>query len=252
MKKYVRKLGILGGMGPEATASLYLNIINRCQAELGAKYNSDFPPIIINSCPVPDGRMWEGFSKTRVEKFLRTNVKILEKAGVDFVAVPCNSVHYFYPVIQKAVSIPVLSIVEETAKEIRRKSLTRVLLLATEFTARSGIYDGPLGDCGITLVKPDPGQQRVVQKIIVNTESGQRAESDRTAIVSIVNELTKKIGIGGVIAGCTEIPLLVRQGDLPITLFDTIDILASSAYALITGQEDFPPAWTEQKQKTLF
>jgi aspartate racemase len=239
MKKYVRKLGILGGMGPEATASLYLNIINRCQAELGAKYNSDFPPIIINSCPVPDGRMWEGFSKTRVEKFLRTNVKILEKAGVDFVAVPCNSVHYFYPVIQKAVSIPVLSIVEETAKEIRRKSLTRVLLLATEFTARSGIYDGPLADCGITLVKPDPGQQRVVQKIIVNTESGQRLESDRAAVASIVSELKKKKGIEGVIAGCTEIPLLVRQKHLPVTLFDTIGILAASAYALILGRSSF-------------
>jgi aspartate racemase len=247
MKMYTRKLGILGGMGPEATASLYLNIIARCQRELGAKYNSDFPPIIINSCPVPDGRMWKGFDKAEVEEFLQVNIRALERAGVDFVVIPCNSVHYFLPVMRRAVRMPVLSIVEETAREISGKGVKKVLLLATEFTVRSRIYDKPLAERGIALVEPSSTEQRLIQKIIVNAESGQRAESDRTAIVSIVNEFTKKSGIGGVIAGCTEIPLLVRQSDLPITLFDTINILASSAYALITGQEDFPPAWTEQK-----
>jgi aspartate racemase len=239
MKKYARKLGILGGMGPEATASLYLSIIGRCQRQLGAKYNSDFPPIIINSCPVPDGRMWKGFSKAEVERTLRANIRILERTGVDFVAIPCNSVHYFLPVMRKAVRILVLSIIEETAKQIRRKGLTKVLLLATEFTVSHGVYEKPLAERGITLVKPNPAQQRLVQKTIINTESGQRAKSDRAGVLGIINDVREKSGIQGVVAGCTEIPLLIQRKDIPIPLFDTIDILAAAAYVLICGREEF-------------
>jgi len=239
MKKYTRELGILGGMGPEATASLYLNIIGRCQRELGAKYNSDFPPIIINSCPVPDGRMWKGFDKAEVERTLRVNVRILEKAGVDFIAIPCNSVHRFLPVIRKAVRIPVLSLIEETAKEVGRKDLTKVLLLATEFTISGRIYDKPLAERGITLVKPSPIQQRLVQKVIIKVESGRRARSDGAVVVDIINDLRTENGVQGVIAGCTEIPLLIRQKHISIPLFDTIDILAAAAYALICGRGEF-------------
>ena len=184
-------------MGPEATASLYLGIINRCQRELGAKYNSDFPPIIINSCPVPDGRMWKGFDKSQVERYLRANIRILENAGADFVVIPCNSVHHFMPIMRKAVHIPVLSIVEETAREIQKRKLTKVLLLATEFTVKSGIYDKPLAKRGVELVKPTSAQQRQIERIIISTESGQRAKSDKAAIVRIVNTLRKETGIEG-------------------------------------------------------
>ena len=78
-------------MGPEATASLSLNIVGRCQLELGAKYNSDFPPIITNSCPVPNGRTLKGLNKAKVERTLRDNIGILQEMGVGFVAIPCNS-----------------------------------------------------------------------------------------------------------------------------------------------------------------
>ena len=227
-------------MGPEATASLYLGIINRCQRELGAKYNSDFPPIIINSCPVPDGRMWKGFNKSEVEKFIRANIRILENAGADFVVSPCNSVHHFMPIMRKAVHIPVLSIVEETAREIQKRKLTKVLLLATEFTVKSGIYDKPLARRGVKLVAPTSAQQRLIERIIISTESGQRAKSDKAAIVRIVNTLRKDAGIEGVIEGCTEIPLLLKQNDIPIPLLDTIDILAESAYAGICGRRLMP------------
>lgn len=226
-------------MGPEATASLYLGIVGRCQQELGAKYNSDFPSIIMNSCPVPDGRMWKGFDRCEVERVLRFNVKLLEKAGVDFIAVPCNSAHYFLPVMRKAVGIPILSIVEETAKEIRAEGLTKILLLATEFTLNRHVYDKPLADRGITLVRPNAAQKRRVEKMIVRVESGRRSASDRAALMGIVSVLRKKVGVEGVIAGCTEIPLLIQPRDIPVPLFDTIDILASSAYALIRGKRSF-------------
>lgn len=239
LKKYARKLGILGGMGPEATASLYLGIINRCQRELSAKYNSDFPPIIINSCPVPDGKMWKGFDKTEVERVLRANVRILEKAGVDFIAIPCNSVHHFLPLMRETVHIPILSIVEETARAIKKRGLTNVLLFATEFTMTTQIFDQHLEEQGIQLVKPSTSEQRQIQSIIIRIESGRRYKSDREALVRIIRAKMKRNGIQGIVAGCTEIPLLIHQGEIPVSLFDTIDVLAASAYALIRGKINF-------------
>jgi aspartate racemase len=223
-------------MGPEATAALYLGIINRCQRELGAKYNSDFPQIIINSSPVPDGRMWNGFSPARVERFLRYNVRILERAGVDFIAIPCNSVHYFLPEMRKAVHVPVLSIVEETAGQVKRQNLQRVLLLSTTFTANRAVYDEVFSEFGIELVKPKRTLQRLVEEIIIRVESGKRLSSDKKRIKGMMRDLKRENGIQGVVAGCTEIPLLVSQKDVPIPLFDTIAVLASASYDLIVGR----------------
>jgi aspartate racemase len=239
LKRYARKLGILGGMGPEATASLYLGVVSRCQRQLGAKYNSDFPPVVINSAPVPDGRMWSGFSRRRVERFLRNNIKILELAGADFVAVPCNSAHYFMPVMRDAVRIPVLSIIEETAREVEKRELSKVLLLATTFTANKCVYDDFFSQSGLHLVKLDRGEQRITEYVIVNVESGKRLRNDKAAIQEIIRKHKKADHVQGVVAGCTEIPLLVHQKDLKIPLFDTIDILASACFELITGRREF-------------
>ena len=132
-----------------------------------------------------------------------------------------------------------LSIVEETAEEIRSKGVKNVLLLGTMFTVNRQIYDSTLTDRGINLVKPDVAQKRLVEQIIIRVESGRRTQFDRTSIIRIINSMRRKAGVEGVIAGCTEIPLLVRQSDLGIPLFDTIDILATSTYELIRGKRDF-------------
>jgi aspartate racemase len=239
MKKYKKKLGILGGMGPEATAALYLGIIRRCQQQLGARYNSDFPQIIINSAPVPDGQMWTGFRSSRVENFLRSNIKVLQHAGADFVAVPCNSAHYFMPIMRRAVQIPVLSIVEETAKQIMQQRLSKVLLLATTFTAINRVYDECFSSNGVELVKPERREQGFIENIIVRVESGMRLGDDRSRIRGIIRKHQKTDHVEGVVAGCTEIPLLLNQGDLRHPLFDTIDVLASACYELSTGKRRF-------------
>ena len=235
MKRYAHKLSILGGMGPEATAGLYLGIIHRCQRELHAKFNSDFPPIIINSCPVPDGYMWKGFVKADVEKTLRFNVRLLENAGADFIAIPCNSVHHFLPTMRRAVRVPILSIVEETASAICAKGLRKVLLLATKFTVNRRVYDDHLAECGISVVKPTAREKQMIERVIIRVEGGVRSKSDRARVINLVNQMRKQVGIEGVVAGCTEIPLLIKANDLTIPLFDTIDILAASAYEVIMG-----------------
>src|SRR3989339_318028 len=89
-----RKIGILGGMGPEATADLYLEIIRIFQQELGAKYDDEFPQIFINSLPLPDV-VEQNFSEAQVIYLLKEGVKKLEQAGADFIVIACNTVHVF-------------------------------------------------------------------------------------------------------------------------------------------------------------
>ncbi|MBW2056032.1 MAG: amino acid racemase [Deltaproteobacteria bacterium] len=235
MRSYERRLGILGGMGPEATAGLYLNIIRRCQEKLGAKYNSDFPHMVINSVPVPDGQMWRGFDRDRVIETLQEGCRLLERSGVDFIVVPCNSAHYFIGAMREAVGISVVSLVEETTRAVKQRGLDVVSVLGTRFTLSMGIYERHLQDQGIRVVNLLEEQKEEVDRIIVRIESGARLQSDKAFLKRVMEDLRQR-GAHGIILGCTEIPLLVRQEEVSIPLFDTIEILASSSFELLTGE----------------
>ena len=181
----------------------------------------------------------QGSASVRLNDSLRDNIKILQKVGADFVAVPCNSVHYFMPTMRGAVQIPVLSIVEETAKAVRERKLSKILLLATTFTANQGVYDNSFSTQGIELIKPNRREQHIIEHIIVRVEGGKRLRRDKQAILKIIGRHRKLNGVEGVVAGCTEIPLLLNQAELEVPLFDTIDVLASESYELITGRRNF-------------
>src|SRR3989338_835754 len=121
-------IGILGGMGPEATACLYLKIIKIFQERYGAKYDADFPKIFICNLPLPDV-VETADTSNRVRDCLVKAVQELASVGVDFIAIPCNTVSYFQREVREAVSIPVLSLPEEVAKVVRSKRFKKVGLL---------------------------------------------------------------------------------------------------------------------------
>lgn len=228
-----KKMGILGGMGPEATAEFYLKVIRRCQRELGAKYNSDFPSIIINSTQTPDGKMWSGFDPKTLKDSLENDCKILEKSGIDFIVIPCNSAHFFIDHIRQSVTIPVLSIIEEVTAMIRTKNLDKVLLLSTRFTSRCNIYNYYLANQNIQLIKPIERDQEKIEKIIVEVESGNRNIVLREALIEVVQAYIVSDDIQGVILGCTELPLICTSSHMPVDAFDTLEVLADSAFELI-------------------
>jgi aspartate racemase len=89
MIEFKQTMGVLGGMGPEATLSFYSRVIKKCQEKLGSKYDEDFPHIIINSTQNPDGQLWKNFDESKLKKSLFDNCLLLENAGVDFVAMEC-------------------------------------------------------------------------------------------------------------------------------------------------------------------
>ena len=220
MSKY-KTIGILGGMGPEATADLYLRIIQLFQQKYGAIYDSDFPEIIIVNLPIPDV-VENANEQNTVKEMLIQGVKKLEKAGADFVAIPCNTVTYYIKEMQSAVSIPIINILQETANEVNNSGIKQVGLLGTETTIKSTIYDNVLDEIQIlTLEKPE---QIETTKIIMNILAGRKNSEDREKLLEFVQRL-RNIGAEKVILGCTELPLLIRAND---DVFDTLDILAKS------------------------
>ncbi len=219
-----KTIGILGGMGPEATADLYLAVVRIFQQERGAKYDSDFPPFIICSLPLPDVVEGKGDEKA-VVFMLKEGAKRLEAAGADFIAIACNTVHAYLPMIRQAVRIPILSIMEEVACDAAEKGRKILGLLATETTIRWELFDSECAKRGISLLKPDAWQQAILTETIMRVLSGRKETEDSARLLAIA-EVMHTQGAEAVILGCTELPLLLKQVASPLPLLDTTEILA--------------------------
>ena len=227
MKKIIMNkkiIGILGGMGPESTAMFYQSVIQQCQKQYGAQYDEDYPEIFIYNLPIPN--VVEGIKKpSKILPILIRGIKKLEYIGVDFIAIPCNTVQYFYDNLRKSISVSLLNIVEETAKKIKSENYKRVGLLATITTIENKIYERILTKFGIKTIAPE--EQNKVTKIILNILAGKKLESDKLELMKIIGNM-KQSGAEAIILGCTDIPALLTQKDINIELFDSIEILAEA------------------------
>src|SRR3989344_6878769 len=201
-----KTIGILGGMGPEATAELYLRIIRIFQTRYGARDDADFPRIFICSVPLPDvvGSVDTG---DEVRDCLITAAMQLESVGCDFIAVPCNTVSYFLQDIRSSLSIPVLSVPEEVAKIVKRDNFEKVGLLATAMTIKKDLYGSVLKE--VEIIVPTKEKTDILTKVILNLMSGNKLEEDRRVINGMIKNLQEK-GAERIILGCTELPLLIR------------------------------------------
>ena len=215
----MKKVGILGGMGPEATAQFYLEIVRIFQQRYGAKYDSDYPEMIILNLPLSDVVEEKG-SAEQIIKLLQQGVKKLEQAGADFIAIPCNTVMTFLPQMQEAVSVPFVSIVEETATFVKKRGFTQVGIVATQMTLRSRIYSQALGQ---SLIEPSAVQKSQITKIIMAVLAGGKKDEDRKILQEIIQDLRIR-GAETIILGCTELPLLFTDENT----IDTIKVLADA------------------------
>src|SRR3990167_8062552 len=139
MKKY-KTLGIIGGLGPETTARFYLKVVFAC-----SKINGKRPKILISNVAVPlkieEKLITEAKNIRGILPFVIDSAIQLEKGGADFIVIPCNTVHVFIDEVRKSVNIPVLSIVEETTKFLKKRKIEEVGILATPTTIKNKLYD---------------------------------------------------------------------------------------------------------------
>ncbi len=222
----MKTVGIIGGLGPETTSEFYLDLVFSCQK----KDKNHRPSIIIASVPLPYKIEEEAISKgtgfERIPPFLIAEAKKLEKARVDFIVMPCNSLHIFIEDIRSAVKIPVLSIVEETVKFLAKNKFKKVGIISTSATIKNKLYENAFEQNNIEYESPDDLQQAKMGKIILNLVTGVQNNKDREELIRIISDFEKK-NVDCVVLACTDLQLLIPK--LPsLKIFDTMKIFADS------------------------
>lgn len=218
-------IGVLGGMGPEASAAFYLRIIKLFQTELNVRHNFEYPEMVIHNIPSPDNV--ETSVGDELKTYLLNSVNLLEQAGMTLLAIPCNTAHIHIETLISASNVEVMNILEETAKAVHHNEIKRVLLLGTKNTLKSGIYLPYLEKYNIEVVMPEPAHQEVITHAIMAVCDGSLNQATKDAVLDVIHGYSD---IQGIVLGCTEIPLIVSQKDMDIPCFDTIEILARATF----------------------
>ena len=222
----MKTVGIIGGLGPETTAEFYLDVIFSCQK----KSKTSRPAIIIASVPLPykieEDLIMKNEGAERYIPFLINEAKRLEKADADFIVMPCNSLHVFIKEIRNAVGIPVLSIIEETVKFLKKNNLNKVGIVSTSATIENKLYENAFEENGIAYETPDDFQQAKMGKIILNLVNGRQNNNDREELIQIINDFENK-DVDCVVLACTDLQLLIPKHPR-LKIFDTMKILADA------------------------
>ncbi|HDZ35349.1 MAG TPA: amino acid racemase [Thermococcus sp.] len=228
-----RTIGILGGMGPLATAELFRRIVEKTPA----KRDQDHPRIIIYNNPkIPDRTAFILGNGEDPRPELIESARKLESWGADFIIMPCNTAHFFAETIQKAVSIPLVSMVEETAREIEKMGLRKAGLLATDGTIKGLVYHRALLGRGIQIAVPGEKDQQLVMKAIYEGVKAGNLELGRELLLEVARRLERRVD--GIIAGCTEVSVALKPNDLSVPLIDPLDVIAEKAVRLVLALEE--------------
>ncbi len=218
-----KAIGIIGGMGPEASKEFYGLLISHAQKIYGIEKNDDFPEVYLASIPVPDF-----FSNQRKQEealfMLKNRIKSMESLPIGFYCMACNTGHLLIDELKKVTEKPFISLVEELPKYILKKKIKKVGILATPTTIKSQLYETVLATAGIELVVPEIKDTNLLGKIIIDTVAGKKYELNSVLIQHIAKRLLNR-GAQGIIEGFTEIPLIFPKTHL-VQVFDTLEILA--------------------------
>lgn len=220
-------IGVLGGMGPAATADFYRKIVRATPAER----DQDHPRTLIWSDPsIPDRATAFLADGPDPVPALIDGARLLEDGGAAFIAVPCNSAHLFLAPVREAVRIPILDMIDETASAIVAAGSTAVALLATEATHASGSYARRLRDRGVSLLEPNDDERQCVSAAIRAVKAGD--DDEAPALLSPIAARLLDAGASTIIAGCTELPMAFEMlPGVPVT--DPTAILARACVRMI-------------------
>lgn len=222
-----KTIGLIGGIGWASTLEYYRLLNEMLVARLGPAHSAR---IMLVSIDQADFVAHASQPCTQsIEQFLVAEGQRLQAMGADFFLLCANGAHRFAPAIVPRIGLPFISIVEETAKRVRESGVRKVGLLGVKQTMAGRFYHDALELRGIATVTPDAADQEILHDIIY-TELVQNIFTDasRKIFLEIIGKLRRQ-GAQGVILGCTEIPLLIRQGDVNLPLFNTTAIHCEAA-----------------------
>ncbi|MFW9993678.1 MAG: aspartate/glutamate racemase family protein [Candidatus Odinarchaeota archaeon] len=227
----MKTIGLIGGMSWESSLEYY-RLINEFTKEiLGGLHSAK---ILMHSVDFHDiEELQRNGEWKKLAAIMVSIAKQLEKAGADLLLICTNTMHLMADEVQKQISIPLIHIADATAQEIQHANFKTVGLLGTKFTMEKEFYkDRLLEKYGIKVIIPDDSSRQAVHDVIYNElVLGILKKESKAKLVNIINNLNDS-GAEGIILGCTEIPLLIKQDDVDIPLLNTTEIHAEAAVHL--------------------
>lgn len=221
----MKTIGLIGGMSWESSLEYYRIVNEAVKEKVGEHSSADCLMYSVDFGPIRklqhDGD-WEKLIEIMVEAAQR-----LKDGGADLICICTNTMHKMAPDIEKRINLPLIHIADTTAAEIKAKQLDKVLLLGTRFTMEQDFYKGRLTEKhGIDVLIPNANDIDIIHNIIYNElVLGEIKDESKKEYIRIINK-SIEAGAQGVILGCTEIPLLVKQADCSVPVFDTTTIHA--------------------------
>ncbi len=223
----MKTIGLIGGLSWESSAVYYKIINKRIKDLLGGYHSAKCVMVSVDFAEIEKLQKiedWESQNKIMIQ-----SAQQLENAGADFIILCTNTMHICSDEIIKNISIPFLHIAKATGEKIKKKKLSKIALLGTKFTMEKDFYKDILVDFGIEIIIPNKNDRNIVHDIIYKElVHGNINTNSKKSYKKIIKDLQKR-GAEGVILGCTEIPLLIKQNDVDIPIFDTTKIHAESA-----------------------
>lgn len=219
-------VGVIGGLGPLATAYFMDKVVRLTRADSDQDH---VDMVVLNHATIPDRTAYiTGVSEQNPGPVIVDDARRLERFGVSFLVLPCNTAHYFTDEIGSAVEVPVVSIVDQTVSAVlgRRPGLHSVGLLASRGTVQAGVYQEALANAGVRCVLPDEAGQTAVMRIIYD-----QVKAGRPVEIEVLRALSARLlasGCEAVVLGCTELSVVGEDFDLladPL-IVDSLDVLA--------------------------
>ena len=219
MKK--RRIGILGGISHESTVVYYQRLIAGYYARFHDAY---YPEIII--CSLDFQRFTDMEDRGEMDAYVDYIVEGMERltaAGAEVALMAANSPHAVFDRVAARTALPLVSIVEATVKATELDHAKRLLLLGIKFTMQAGFYAEVCARAGIEIVTPTMADQDALNRLIFEELTlGQFGDEQRETLLAIIQRAAQANEIDGVILGCTELPMLLRQEHSPLRLYDTL------------------------------
>jgi len=231
----MKKIGLVGGIGPASTIEYYLGLIEKCHKEQGKEI---YPEIVIDSVNMSkhDVALAE-CDYDMLCDYLLNSISNLKAAGAEIAAITANTEHIIWNMVCEKFQLPVISIVEATVKEIKKMGMKRVLIFGTAFTLRSGLYEKELKKNGIIAITPSDRDISIIGNLIYpNLENGVVIPKDKRELIVLAEKYIAEEKADAMILGCTELPLAIKPEDISVPILNTTEIHINEIYRKATEE----------------
>ena len=235
---YDRVIGVLGGLGPEATVDFCFRIIGNTNAPT----EQDHIRCIVDNNPKAPNRNHAiaGNGPSPAPAF-EDSARMLERCGVDFIVMPCNTAHAFVDAILQSISIPFISMIDETCNHLseNHQNIEHIGLLAADGCLRANLYQTKLEESGFTVVLLNSTQQEAFMRTVYDIK---QFGASKKSIKDMEDNAHTLISAGAeiILAGCTEIPLVLKPESISVPLVETTEILAKQSVRYAKRELDLP------------